>query len=535
MTIDQTAIAKTRLDGLPPQAIRDVVATANALELGRVDEAERHIMGALALHPEHPEVLRLLAGIQNLRGDNFGAVDSMRRAVAQRPNDALYHNTLGAVLGENTQLDAAIAALRRACELQPDLSTSWYNLGLLLMRSMRPEESAQALRRAVDLQPDFARARVMLGESLRASGRNEEAAAEYRKVIREQPTTGTAWWGLADLKSGKLDDADIVAMRRATQQPSASDDDLIALGYALAHALDDQKCYSESLAELARMHALARSRRQWNAADATRRVESILRAHTPPPAGTPEPIGGEVIFIASLPRAGSTLTEQILASHSQVFGGGELTDMPQVISDESRRLQQHYPDWVRAATPADWTRIGKRYLERTEHVRRRGARFTDKLPNNWNYVGTILAALPQARVVIVRRDPLENCLACYRQFLANNEYTRTFADLASYWRDFDRATKHWLAAYPGRVYENVYEDLVADPEGKIRELLDFCGLPFEQSCIDFHKTERDVHTPSATQVRQPIRKDTARAPRYGALLDPLRKELGLPPFVTPSQ
>jgi hypothetical protein len=174
--------------------------------------------------------------------------------------------------------------------------------------------------------------------------------------------------------------------------------------------------------------------------------------------------------------------------------------------------------------------MGERYLERTTHWRQRNRHFTDKLPNNWQYVGAIRAMLPAARIVIVRRDPLETCLGCYRQFLANNEFTRTFSDLAAHWRDFDRATKHWLTTYPGQVHENVYEDLVADPEARIRELLTYCGLPFEQGCVDFHKTERDVHTPSAAQVREPIRKDTARSARYGALLDPLRTALGMPPF-----
>ena len=530
MTIDQNAIARTRLDGLTPQAIRHVIATANALDLGRVDQAEHHIMGVMALNPDHPEVLRLLAGIQNLRGDVPGAIASMRRAVALRPNDALYHNTLGAVLGENTELDAAIASLRRACELQPDLPSPWYNLGLLLMRCVRPEESVEALRHAVTLQPDHAHARVMLGEMLRASGRFQEAAAEYRRVIAQKPDAGTAWWGLADLKIGKLSDTDVDALRRAMLRPNASDDDLIAMGFTLAKALDDQRQYAESLSVLAQTHARARNRRQWNAADAAARVDAILAASTPPPLGAPEPIGGEVIFIASLPRSGSTLTEQILASHSQVCGAGELPDLPQVISEESRRRKQLFPHWVKAMTPADWQRLGNRYLERTDHWRKQRPRFTDKLPNNWQYVGAIMAMLPGARVVIVRRDPLETCLGCYRQFLANNEFTRTFSDLASQWRDFDRARRHWLAAYPGRVYDNVYEDLVADPERQIRALLDFCNLPFEQGCLDFHKTERDVHTPSAAQVREPIRRDTARAPRYGALLDPLRAALGLPPF-----
>jgi len=530
MAVDQNAMARTRLDGLTPQAIRYVIATANALEYGRVDEAERQIAGVMAMFPDHFEVLRLYAGIQNLRGDRQGAIESMRRSVAQRPDDALYHNTLGAVLGESNDFDEAIACLRRACELQPTLSSAWYNLGLLLMRCVRPEESAEALRQAVALEPGHAHARGLLGDMLRASGRFDEAAEEYRRTIALKPDAGTAWWGLADLKTIKLGDADIEAMRQAMQRPTASEDDKIGMGFALAKALEDQRRYDESLAVLAQTHARARSRRQWSAADASARVDATL-AVSPPPRGTGER-GGEVIFIASLPRSGSTLTEQILASHSQVAGAGELTDLPQVLIAESRRRQQQFPYWIKSMTPADWQRLGDDYLQRTAHWRKQRPRFTDKLPNNWQYASVIQAMLPQSRIVIVRRDPLETCLACYRQYLANAEYTQTFADLAAYWRDFDRATRHWLSVYPERVYENVYEDLVADPEGRIRQLLEFCGLPFEQACLDFHKTERDVHTPSAAQVREPIRRDTARAPRYGALLDPLRHALGLPALGT---
>lgn len=525
MPVDQTAIAKTRLNGLTQQAIQSILATATALEYGRVDEAERNIIGLLAGYPDHAEVLRLHAGILSLRGDRQGAINAMRRAVALRPNDALYHNTLGAVLGENTDIDGAIACLRRACELQPDLASAWYNLGLLLMRSINRDESADALRRAVELEPTHAHARAMLAEKLRSAGRYEEAAAEYRRVIAQKPDAGTAWWGLADLKTIKLSAADVTAMQEAMRRPSASEDDKIAIGYALAKALDDQRRYAESMEVLAQTHARARSRRRWDAQEASARVDATLAQSTPPPLPANTQRGNEVIFIVSLPRAGSTLTEQILASHSQVLGAGELTDLPQIIGDESRRRGKAYPHWIKDMTPADWERLGNSYLERTAHWRRNRPRITDKLPNNWQYASVILSMLPQARIVIVRRDPLENCLAVYRQYLANAEYTRTFDDLAAYWHDFDRASRYWLQAYPGRVYENIYEELVADPETKIRELLDFCGLPFEQGCIDFHETEREVHTPSASQVRQPMRRDTARAPRYGALLDPLRDAL----------
>jgi len=159
--------------------------------------------------------------------------------------------------------------------------------------------------------------------------------------------------------------------------------------------------------------------------------------------------------------------------------------------------------------------------------------YTDKLPTNWLFVGAIRAMLPQARIVIVRRDPLENCLACWRFLFNHHAYTHDFGDLAAYWREFDRATRQWQAAYPDRVRVQVYENLVAEPEAQIRALLEFCGLPFEAACLDFHATERRVTTPSAAQVREPLRSDTARAAKYGALLDPLRAALGMPQFQGP--
>ncbi|HJT96712.1 MAG TPA: sulfotransferase, partial [Rhodanobacteraceae bacterium] len=222
---------------------------------------------------------------------------------------------------------------------------------------------------------------------------------------------------------------------------------------------------------------------------------------------------------------GSTLIEQILASHSAVEGAGELPDLPLTIGEGSRRRGVAFPAWARAMTPADWERLGKRYLERTSHWTRQRPVFTDKLPNNWWYVGAIRAMLPGARIVGVRRDPLENCFACYRQFLYANEYQRTFDDLAAFWHEFDLGLKLALSQHPRHVHESVYETLVADPEREIRRLLDFCGLPFEPACLEFHRTRRDVRSPSAMQVREPLRRDTARAPRYGALLDPLRAAL----------
>jgi len=530
MPVKQKSQAATRLQGLTPQAIQHVIATANALELGRINDAERHIQGALALFPNHPEILRLLAAILQMRGQLADAVATMQRAVALRPDDALYYNTLGGVLSDNNDNDAAIASLRRACDLDPTLAIAWFNLGLVLMRCARSEEAVIALRKAVALAPDHTSARVMLAEMLRASDRMDDAVVEYRRVIALRPFTGSAWWGLADLKTVKFSDADIEQMHRAMQHRDASDDDLIALGFALAHALEQRGQLADSLREIANANLRARNRRVWNATAHSAQLDAILQAFSPPPMTSPATLGGKVIFIVSMPRSGSTLVEQILASHSLVEGAGELPDLPAVLNEESRRRQQPFPLWVPQMQPHDWQRLGQRYLERTAHWQQHRARFTDKLPNNWLYIGAIRAMLPAAKIIHVRRDPLETCLGCYRQNFSAHEYTRTFADLAAFWRDFDRAVRYWQRTSPHHLHENVYEGLVANPEAKIRELLAFCDLPFQAACLEFHKTEREVLTPSAAQVREPLRRDTARAKRYGSLLDPLRNALGMSPF-----
>ncbi|MFZ0869159.1 MAG: sulfotransferase, partial [Rhodanobacter sp.] len=434
---------------------------------------------------------------------------------------------MGTLQGSVGDFDAAIASLQRCCELQPDLAIAWYNLGVMLTRCVRSDEAVVALQRAVTLAPDHVAARALLGDMLRTRGQANEAAAEYRKVLTEQPWAGMAWWGLADLKTTRFAEGDIERMQAAMQQPRASEDDLIAMGFALAKALDDAGRYAESLAALAQANAVARGRQQWNAAAFSASISAVNQAFEPAPVPAAEALGDEVIFIVSLPRSGSTLVEQILASHSSVEGAGELPDLPLVLAEESRRRGKPFPQWVGAMQPEDWERLGRRYLERTAHWRQQRPVFIDKLPNNWMYIGAIRAMLPAARIICCRRDPLENCFSCYRQHLANNEYSRTFSDLASFWRDFDRSVRHWSELSPARVYEHSYEGLLADPEIQIRQLLEFCGLPFEPACLQFHETEREIRSPSATQVREPLRQDTASAPRYGALLDPLREALGI--------
>jgi Flp pilus assembly protein TadD len=522
----------SRLYGLSKSAIQSVVATGEALDGGRLVDADRFIVPALALAADHPEVLRLVAGMHTLRGQHAQAAQTMRSALLQRPEDAMYHNTLGTILIAQGDLDSAVNTLQRAVELDPTLAAAFYNLGLALMHSVRATEAGVALQRSLALAPGHAAARVMLADILRASGRTDAAVAEYRRVLAKHPSAGIAWWGLANLKTVPMSDHDIAAMRKAQAAKTTSDNDRIGIGFALAKALADRSLYADSLDAIAAANAIARRRATWDAAGFSRTVTTALDAFTPPPQGADANLGAEAIFIVSMPRSGSTLIEQILASHSQVNGTSELPDIPLVLTEESQRRGKPFPTWVADVTPADWTRMGRRYLERTARWRQDKPRFTDKLLNNWFYLGAIRAMLPAARIVVARRDPLETCLSCYYQQFTNNEYTRTFDGLAGYWRDFDRAIAQLRTVYPNAIHECSYERLVADPHTTIRELLDFCGLPFEAACLDFHETKRDILTASAAQVREPLRNDTARAHRFGALLDPLRTALGMPAYAT---
>lgn len=525
------ATSGSRLQGLPPTEIQRIIATAQALERGRVDLASRHIAALLSTHPRHPEVLRLQAGMLSQYGNHPAALAVMHQAIALRPNDALYYNTLGTIFGAGNDLDSAVAALRRSCELQPDLSVAWFNLGVMLTHCVRHEEAIEALQQAVFLDPQQMAGRSLLADMLRTQGRIEEATTLYRRILAEQPTAGTAWWGLADIKVTRFGEDDIAQMRRILKVPGIGDDDLVMTGFALAKALDDHGRYGEALAALLEANRIACRRIQWRADTFSAGVSAMLRTFSEPVATAPDSqLGHEVIFIVGLPRSGSTLAEQILASHSAVEGTGELPDVPLTLTAESHRRGSAFPDWVAQATAEDWQRLGRRYLERTTRWQGRRPFFIDKLPSNWMYIGAIRAMLPGARIIACRRDPLETCFSCFRQYLAGNDYARTFSDLAAFWTDYDRSIAFWRPRAPNALFEHSYEQLIADPARSIRDLLNFCGLPFEEACLQFHENNREVRSPSATQVRQPLRRDTAHAKRYGALLDPLRAALRLPPF-----
>ena len=517
--------ARTPLPGQSPLRMAE-----QALLRRAYSEAEQWARTALRQSNDNPQALRLLGSALSGAGRHAEAIAAFERALLLSPDDALIHNSLGACLHVSGTRIRALAAFRRATELAPDLIQSWQNMATLLVAENRVDEALAAIDQVLVRAPRLLSARIARSDILLVQGHRDEVANEYRRMIADHPDSAWPWYGLSNLKHYKLSEADLAQMRRLRAQPNLSEREREVLDFAVARALADNAQYAQSFAALNEANARMRWRIPWNAAAFSAEVDAILAAFSAPMTQASSEQGGAAIFIVSLPRAGSSLVEQILASHPQVEGAGELGDLEQVIAAESARRNEPFAQWARAANAADWQRLGEMYLQRTARWRERKAYFTDKLPSNWRFVGAIRAMLPAAHIVVCRRDPLETAWSCYRQLFPDkgHAWSYDFASIGVYWRDFERAQQHWRKNSPAHVHVQNHEALLADTENEIRSLLDFCRLPFDPACLDFHKTRRSVHTLSATQVREPLRRDTASTAKYGALLNPLRAALGLP-------
>ncbi|MEO8461186.1 MAG: sulfotransferase [Dokdonella sp.] len=362
---------------------------------------------------------------------------------------------------------------------------------------------------------------------MQALGKPETAADVYREIIAGGEEIANAWFGLVDLKTVRLTAVELASLRTFATNPSLGERERAAASFALGRALDERGEPVEAFASFELANEIMRRREQWNCDAFTALVERTAKAFAQPFRSSQSKQGNEVIFIVGLPRSGSTLVEQVLAAHPEVEGASELPYLNAVIAGESRRRGAAFPAWVAAATETDWQRLGGEYLTRTQRWRQARPRFTDKLPENWLYAGAVLAMLPDARIIDCRRNPLETCWSCYMQLFAPGRvgFSYHFDSLARYWTDYVRLCDFWRKQYPANFRLQSYEKLVAEPSSEIHGLLDFCDLPFVEACLRPHEVTRTIRTASAAQVRQPIRAGTARAMRYGPLLDPLKERL----------
>ena len=460
----------------------------------------------------------------------------LRHALRQSEHLPLAYRGLGPVLLALGRVEEADASARHLLRVEPENPQTWIIMATVATRFMRQEQALEAYQRAAQYQPGDARLLMSIGHVRKSLGQRAESEASYKDVLAADPGNAEAWWSLADLKSYSFDDAEVAAMQRLAAdwegEERARPGDA-QLYFALGKALEQRSRYPEAFASYARGNAMRRRDEPYDIETFERRAQRIravfsaafFAGHT----GVGDPSHAP-IFIVGLPRSGSTLIEQILASHSQVDGTMELPNIVNLVGGFADLAPNHdgYPETVAGTPAAQFAALGSRYIAETMPLRRGRARFTDKLPNNFSHVGLIQAILPNATVVDARRHPMDACFSTFRQhFAAGQTFSYDLEDLGRYYRCYLSLMDHWDAVLPGKVLHVQYEELVRGPETNIRRLLEHCRLPFEPACLSQHETPRAVRTPSAEQVRQPIYTQAVGYWRnFAAELEPLRLALG---------
>jgi tetratricopeptide (TPR) repeat protein len=478
---------------------------------GRLEEAERLYREILRENPVNVDAIRMLGRVALGASRNADAERLFRRAIKIAPDFAGALTDLGRLCKEQNRFEEAIECFERVIDLEPDNPQAYFQLAGTLAPAALTYRAIEAYEKALELNPKFPGARLGLGHTLKTVGRQEEAIAAYRECIRLRPDNGESYWSLANLKTYRLSDDDIAAMEERLTRDGLSQQSRVNFLFALAKAWEDREDYAQAWGYYAEGNAVQRMQEKYDPVatevmhDAIVEVfdEELLREKSG--GGHPD---RSPIFIIGLPRSGSTLIEQILASHSEVEGTSELPYVGRVATSLNRNRADgiNYPHAVRELSAEHFRALGQDFLELARMHRTEGAaRFIDKMPNNFPAVGFLHLILPNAKIIDARRYPLDSCLGCYRQLFAKGQtFTYDLNDIGEYFLEYERMMEHWQAVLPGRVLTVQYEALVNDVEREVHRLLDHCELPFEDACLRFYQTERPVRTASSEQVRQPI-------------------------------
>ena len=498
---------------------------ALALNENRLDVAERLLKAHLKEDPFDVRAIRMLAELAARIGREKDAENLLRRAIELAPSFTAARANLALMLGRSGRPAEALEHLDEVFKVEPETVGHLNLKAATLGRLGDFDQAIQIYEDVLRKAPEQARVWLTYGHMLKTIGRLAEGIAAYRRAITLKPTLGEVWWSMANLKTVQFGEKDIASMQAALASPGLTDQDRFHLDFALGKAMHDADQPDQAFAHYAAGNALRRKQQPFSAARIKRSVDRSIQAFTAEvlsrPGGCDAP---DPIFIVGMPRAGSTLVEQILSSHPLVEGTSELSDMPAIA-----RERRGYPEIAVAMSPEERRAAGQTYLKRTA-VQRRTDRplFIDKLPNNWLFVPFIHWVLPNAKIIDARRHPLGCCFSNFRQhFARGQDFSYDLSDLGRYYSDYVRHMAHVDAVLPGKVHRVIYERMVDDTEAEVRSLLDFCGLDFDPACLEFYKTDRAIRTPSSEQVRQPIYRDsTDEWRKYEAHLEPLKKALG---------
>ena len=511
---------------------------ARALKLfgaGKTGQAEKLCRSFLHENPANVMAIRLLADIGMKVGVYADAENLLERCLELAPDFSMARLNYAQVLEKREKLDLALVQVDRLLEEEPEKFTLLVLRGAVLAKMGDYERALPLYEFLLSRFPARPKISMYYGHALKTVGQQQKAIEAYRQAISLEPSFGDAWWSLANLKTVQFDDDDIEAMRTEIGKKTCSREDCLHLCFALGKALEGRKQYDESF----RYYQLGnniKERMSGYEADGieqgVQRLKAVCDKKLFDAADGQGDQSPDPIFIVGLPRSGSTLLEQILASHSQVDGTKELLFILAIVRRLAGKTKKsepsRYPEILTGLSAGQLSDLGQEYLERSRIHTGTAPFFIDKMPNNCMHVGLIHLILPNATIIDARRHPMAACFSCYTQHFAFGQlFTYGLANIGRYYRDYVDVMDHWDQVLPGKVLRVQYEDVVADTETQVRRMLDHCGLPFEAECLQFHETERPVQTASSEQVRQPIYSGALEHWRnYDAHLDELKQNLG---------
>jgi tetratricopeptide (TPR) repeat protein len=507
-----------------------LLEAAVALNENRLHDAEPLLRQHLKADPFDVAAIRMMAELAGRIGRLKDAEALLRRAVELAPNFIPARSNLAIVLYRQNRADEAISELEALSTLDPDDVTHDSLKAAAKGRLGDYEEAIELYGSVLERFPGQPKIWMSYGHLLKTVGQQAESVAAYRRALDVSPGLGEVWWSLANLKTVSFEDADIALMEAGLTRTDISSEDRFHLHFALGKALEDRKEAAASFHHYDEGNRLRAAELESHERNVTRHVEVAKALFTPEFFAQRAGQGcdaADPVFILGLPRAGSTLLEQILSSHSLVEGTMELPDIPHIAGQLGSI--DHWPEKLTNAAPEDLKRMGETFLERTRIQRKSGKPFfIDKLPNNWLHVGLIQLILPNAKIIDARRHPMACCFSNFKQHFARGQgFTYSQTDIGRYYADYVDYLAHIDRVLPGRVVRMFHEDMVDDSEREIRRLLDALSLPFDESCLRFWENDRAVRTASSEQVRRPIFKQgTEQWLMFEPYLGPLKTALG---------
>jgi len=535
------------------------------LERGRLKEASNAFLKALKLLPDHPMLLNNVGNVLQLQGENEKALTLLNKAISQDPDNAHAHNNLGNALRALDRKEEAVAAYKRVVEINPEFALGYYNLGLILLeleelndaihcfdqalrinpvdknaylglgnaRSAQGnlDQAVSAFQEAIAIDPLYEKAYKELGRTFADHGEIEMALTANRKALKINPEYAKAYLSLSKNKKFTECDDDIRAMESLFSKKGISDEDSVYLAFALGKAYEDLGDFDKSMEYVNKATRLKRDSYDYSISESQEEFDRIKEVFSPDffsnhyDSGDPD---RTPIFILGMPRSGTSLVEQILASHADVYGAGELKDLGKILgsirTSEKEKQSGIIPAELLELDARAFADLGKQYITRIRRHSANAKFITDKFPHNFLYIGFVRAILPNARIIHCTRDPMDNCLSIFKTRLKSGHgYADNMSELGQYYRMYLELMEYWRATLPGFVYDQSYEDLVGSQQEQVGKLLQHCGLDWDDACLDFHKTRRKVKTASNAQIRRPIYNDSVKLwKRYEKQLEPLK-------------